>query len=71
MVEFLGAIPINLKGNRWETIDFDDDWCWKKLPKEGDAGVSAAGELQRKYAKCLLLLVEVKTDDSIVISGSA
>ncbi|GJX53081.1 hypothetical protein Tco_0281450 [Tanacetum coccineum] len=37
MVKFLGAIPINLKGNKWETEDmFDDDWCWEKSPKEGD-----------------------------------
>ncbi|GJU66561.1 zinc finger, CCHC-type containing protein [Tanacetum coccineum] len=35
MVEFLGAIPVNLKGNRWETVDmFDDDWCWKNYQKK-------------------------------------
>ncbi|GKD43529.1 MAK10-like protein [Tanacetum coccineum] len=38
-LEFLGAIPINLMGNKWETQDmFDDDWCWEKPPKEGDDG---------------------------------
>ncbi|GKD14398.1 MAK10-like protein [Tanacetum coccineum] len=37
MVEFLGTIPINLKGNIWESEDvIDDKMDWNKPPKEGD-----------------------------------
>ncbi|GJS77499.1 hypothetical protein Tco_0727380 [Tanacetum coccineum] len=37
MVEFLGAIPINLKGNMWESEDLIDNKIdWKRPPKEGD-----------------------------------
>ncbi|GJY41566.1 hypothetical protein Tco_0428836 [Tanacetum coccineum] len=37
MVEFLGAIPINLKGNIWESKDFIEKKIdWKRPPKEGD-----------------------------------
>ncbi|GKC54924.1 MAK10-like protein, partial [Tanacetum coccineum] len=37
MVEFLGAIPINLKGNMWELEDLIEKKInWKKPPKEGD-----------------------------------
>ncbi|GKC40217.1 MAK10-like protein [Tanacetum coccineum] len=37
MVEFLGTIPINLKGNMWESEDvIDDKMDWNKPPKEGD-----------------------------------
>ncbi|GJW26580.1 hypothetical protein Tco_0040391 [Tanacetum coccineum] len=37
MVEFLGAIPINFKGNVWESEDIIDKKIdWKKPPKEGD-----------------------------------
>ncbi|GKD33583.1 MAK10-like protein [Tanacetum coccineum] len=38
MVEFLGAIPINLKGNMWESEDLIDKKIdWKKPPKKEDA----------------------------------
>nr|GEV15779.1 zinc finger, CCHC-type [Tanacetum cinerariifolium] len=37
MVEFLGAIPINLKGNMWESEDMIEKKIdWNKPPKEGD-----------------------------------
>ncbi|GJS53358.1 MAK10-like protein [Tanacetum coccineum] len=37
MVKFIGAIPINLKSNKWESEDmFHDGWNWKKPPQEGD-----------------------------------
>ncbi|GJT39713.1 hypothetical protein Tco_0939578 [Tanacetum coccineum] len=37
MVEFLGAIPINLKGNMWESKSLvENNIDWNKLPKEGD-----------------------------------
>ncbi|GJW13608.1 hypothetical protein Tco_0017741 [Tanacetum coccineum] len=37
MVEFLGAIPINLKGNMWESEDLGKNTIdWDKPPKEGD-----------------------------------
>ncbi|GJV30299.1 DNA-directed DNA polymerase [Tanacetum coccineum] len=37
MVEFLGAIPINLKRNIWESEDLIKKKIdWKRLPKEGD-----------------------------------
>ncbi|GKD06329.1 hypothetical protein Tco_1181303 [Tanacetum coccineum] len=37
MVEFLGAIPINLKGNMWESEDLIDKKIdWKRPSKEGD-----------------------------------
>ncbi|GKC17436.1 MAK10-like protein [Tanacetum coccineum] len=37
MVKFLGAIPINLKGNMWESEDLIEKKIdWKKPPKEGD-----------------------------------
>ncbi|GJW24622.1 hypothetical protein Tco_0038433 [Tanacetum coccineum] len=37
MVEFLGAIPINLKGNMWESKDLVENTIdWDKPPKEGD-----------------------------------
>ncbi|GJV60739.1 hypothetical protein Tco_1466839 [Tanacetum coccineum] len=37
MVEFLGAIPINLKGNMWESECLvEDNIDWNKPPKEGD-----------------------------------
>ncbi|GKB03927.1 hypothetical protein Tco_0832070 [Tanacetum coccineum] len=35
MVEFLGAIPINLKGNMWESEDLIENQIdWKRPPKE-------------------------------------
>ncbi|GKC27080.1 hypothetical protein Tco_1034374 [Tanacetum coccineum] len=38
MVEFLGTIPINLKGNMWESEDLIKNLInWDKPPKEGDA----------------------------------
>ncbi|GJT66114.1 hypothetical protein Tco_1017594 [Tanacetum coccineum] len=37
MVEFLAAIPINLKGNIWESKDLVEDTIdWDKPPKERD-----------------------------------
>ncbi|GJZ97214.1 MAK10-like protein [Tanacetum coccineum] len=37
MVEFLGAIPINLKGNIWEVEDLIENLInWNRPPKEGD-----------------------------------
>ncbi|GJS08368.1 hypothetical protein Tco_0365164 [Tanacetum coccineum] len=37
MVEFLGAIPINLKGNMWESeYMIEKKMDWNKPPKEGD-----------------------------------
>ncbi|GJX83131.1 hypothetical protein Tco_0332612 [Tanacetum coccineum] len=37
IVEFLGAIPINLKGNRWESEDLvEKPSNWNRPPKEGD-----------------------------------
>ncbi|GJT79926.1 hypothetical protein Tco_1054268 [Tanacetum coccineum] len=37
MVEFLGTIPINLKGNTWESKDvIDHKMDWNKPPKKGD-----------------------------------
>ncbi|GJS34183.1 hypothetical protein Tco_0532565 [Tanacetum coccineum] len=37
MVEFLGAIPINLKGNMWESKDLTENLIdWNRPPKEGD-----------------------------------
>ncbi|GJW07695.1 hypothetical protein Tco_1570118 [Tanacetum coccineum] len=37
MVKFLGAIPINLKGNMWESEDmFNEKLDWNKSPKEVD-----------------------------------
>ncbi|GJX46260.1 hypothetical protein Tco_1278294 [Tanacetum coccineum] len=37
MVEFLGAIPINLKGNMWESYDLIEKKIdWKRTPKEVD-----------------------------------
>ncbi|GKA89925.1 hypothetical protein Tco_0811737, partial [Tanacetum coccineum] len=37
MVEFLGTIPINLKGNMWESKELiDDKMDWNRPPKEGD-----------------------------------
>nr|GEX90577.1 hypothetical protein [Tanacetum cinerariifolium] len=37
MVEFLGAIPINLKGNMWESDDLIENLIdWNRLPKEED-----------------------------------
>ncbi|GKF27454.1 MAK10-like protein [Tanacetum coccineum] len=37
MVEFLGAIPINLKGNMWESKDLIENLInWSRPPKEGD-----------------------------------
>ncbi|GJT90133.1 hypothetical protein Tco_1078978 [Tanacetum coccineum] len=37
MVELLGAIPINFKGNMWESEDMIDKKIdWNKLPMEGD-----------------------------------
>ncbi|GJW79381.1 hypothetical protein Tco_0141063 [Tanacetum coccineum] len=37
MVEFQGAIPINLKGNMWESEDLiENKTDWKMPPKEGD-----------------------------------
>nr|GEU52551.1 MAK10-like protein [Tanacetum cinerariifolium] len=38
MVEFLGAIPINLKGNMWESEDLIENHTnWDRPPKEGDS----------------------------------
>ncbi|GJU42806.1 hypothetical protein Tco_1195763 [Tanacetum coccineum] len=37
MVEFLGAIPINLKSNMWESEDLiENPINWDKPPKDGD-----------------------------------
>ncbi|GJU49275.1 hypothetical protein Tco_1218830 [Tanacetum coccineum] len=37
MIDFLGAIPINLKGNKWESENmFLDGWNWNKPPRERD-----------------------------------
>ncbi|GJT87508.1 MAK10-like protein [Tanacetum coccineum] len=37
MVEFIGAIPINLKGNMWESKDLiENPINWNRPPKEGD-----------------------------------
>ncbi|GJT09376.1 MAK10-like protein [Tanacetum coccineum] len=37
MVEFLGTIPINLKGNMWESKDLiENPINWNRPPKEGD-----------------------------------
>ncbi|GJU83708.1 hypothetical protein Tco_1286073 [Tanacetum coccineum] len=37
MVEFLGTIPINLKGNMWELEDLIENLInWDRPPKEGD-----------------------------------
>ncbi|GJX75939.1 hypothetical protein Tco_0322750 [Tanacetum coccineum] len=37
MVEFLGTIPINLKGNMWESKELIDKRIdWNRPPKEGD-----------------------------------
>ncbi|GJU93288.1 MAK10-like protein [Tanacetum coccineum] len=37
MIDFLGTIPINLKGNKWKPKSvFNDKWDWKRPPKEGD-----------------------------------
>ncbi|GKA78298.1 MAK10-like protein [Tanacetum coccineum] len=37
MVEFLGALPINLKGNMWESEDLiENPINWDKPPKDGD-----------------------------------
>nr|GEZ00233.1 MAK10-like protein [Tanacetum cinerariifolium] len=37
MVEFLGALPINLKGNMWESEDLiENPIDWDKPPKNGD-----------------------------------
>ncbi|GKC27401.1 MAK10-like protein [Tanacetum coccineum] len=37
MIDFLGTIPINLKGNKWKPeSEFDDKWDWKRPPKESD-----------------------------------
>ncbi|GJR46904.1 MAK10-like protein [Tanacetum coccineum] len=37
MVEFLGVIPINLKGNKWESEELIKKKIdWNKLPKKGD-----------------------------------
>ncbi|GJS19265.1 hypothetical protein Tco_0447897 [Tanacetum coccineum] len=37
MVEFLGSIPVNFKGNMWESEDIIDKKIdWNKPPKEGD-----------------------------------
>ncbi|GKD10757.1 hypothetical protein Tco_1190442, partial [Tanacetum coccineum] len=37
MVEFLGALPINLKGNMWELEDIiDNPISWDKPPRSGD-----------------------------------
>ncbi|GJY71845.1 MAK10-like protein [Tanacetum coccineum] len=37
MVEFLGTIPINFKGNMWESEDLIEKKIdWKRPPKEGD-----------------------------------
>ncbi|GJX72674.1 hypothetical protein Tco_0309845, partial [Tanacetum coccineum] len=37
MVDFLGAIPINLKGNMWESGDLIEKKIdWNKPPKKGD-----------------------------------
>nr|GEY51324.1 hypothetical protein [Tanacetum cinerariifolium] len=37
MVEFLGAIPINLKGNMWDSKELIKKKIdWNMPPKEGD-----------------------------------
>nr|GFB75607.1 hypothetical protein [Tanacetum cinerariifolium] len=37
MIEFLGTIPINLKGNMWESEELvENPINWDRLPKEGD-----------------------------------
>ncbi|GJW13297.1 MAK10-like protein [Tanacetum coccineum] len=41
MVEFLGVIPINLKGNMWESEELIEKKIdWNKSPKEGDESSS-------------------------------
>ncbi|GKC47978.1 MAK10-like protein, partial [Tanacetum coccineum] len=46
MVEFLGAIPINLKGNMWELKDLVENTIdWDKPPKEGDGASHIRVEL--------------------------
>ncbi|GJR32865.1 MAK10-like protein [Tanacetum coccineum] len=49
MVEFLGAIPINLKGNMWESEDLIEKKIdWNKPPKEGDGPVTTEEKVQKK-----------------------
>ncbi|GJR22629.1 MAK10-like protein [Tanacetum coccineum] len=37
IIEFLGATPINLKGNMWESENLvENNIDWNRLPKEGD-----------------------------------
>ncbi|GKE93948.1 hypothetical protein Tco_1578803, partial [Tanacetum coccineum] len=46
IVEFLGAIPINLKGNKWESEELIEIKInWNKPPKEGDGVWSIKIEL--------------------------
>ncbi|GKB40182.1 hypothetical protein Tco_0885124 [Tanacetum coccineum] len=40
MVEFLGALPINLKGNIWQSKDLiENPISWDKPPKNGDGAL--------------------------------
>ena len=36
MVEFLGALPVNLGMKKWKGEEDKEKWDWKKPPKEGD-----------------------------------
>ncbi|GJY82306.1 MAK10-like protein [Tanacetum coccineum] len=46
MVEFLGAIPINLKGNMWESEDLiENPIDWNRPPKGGDGAWHISIEL--------------------------
>nr|GEU87258.1 hypothetical protein [Tanacetum cinerariifolium] len=46
MVEFLGAIPLNLKGDMWESEDLIEKKIdWKRPPKEGDGAWSMRIEM--------------------------
>ncbi|GKA94739.1 MAK10-like protein [Tanacetum coccineum] len=50
MVEFLGVIPINLKGNKWESEELIKKKIdWNKPPKEGDGTDKA--KITRKQVK--------------------
>ncbi|GJW01384.1 hypothetical protein Tco_1556635 [Tanacetum coccineum] len=57
MVEFLGAIPINLKGNMWESKDLIEKKIdWKRPPKEGDGACHIKIEIMTPMEKFLIEL---------------
>ncbi|GKC33499.1 MAK10-like protein [Tanacetum coccineum] len=61
MVEFLGAIPINLKSNIWESEDLIKNLInWDKLPKNGDGAWHAKIRLidpdREEFTKTLQLI---------------